>query len=135
MRRPEEWKNLFGPHAIRVSLEGLALPAEGDYAECAVAVIVVAGGEEELIGIAVRARRAALAELNGPDVVDLDGFAGCVAQRTEERAAFRIKGVDASAGSVVGNQERIAHRPKIGRRQRDAPGRMKGAVQRKSRNQ
>src|SRR6266481_4636616 len=134
MRRPEERKILFGPRALGCFYDGPALPAEGDYAECAVAVIVVAGGEEELIGIAVRARRAALTELNGPDVVDLDGFAGCVAQRAEERAAFRIKGVDASTGSVVGDQERIAHRPKIGRRQRDAPGRMKSSMQRKLRN-
>src|SRR6267142_2369065 len=102
-----------------------ALLAKRDYAKCAVAVIVVACCEEELIGIAVRARRAALAELNGPDVVDLDGFASCVAQRAEERAAFRIKGVDAAARGVVGDQERIAHWSEVGRRQRDAPGRMK----------
>src|SRR5882757_2822701 len=36
---------------------------------------------------------------------------------------------------VVGDQECIAHRPKIGRRQRDAPGRMKSSMQRKPRNQ
>jgi len=36
----------------------------------------------------------ALAELNGPDVVDLNGFTGCVAQRAEGNApAFRIEGV------------------------------------------
>src|SRR5258708_14781625 len=122
MRRPEERKILFGPRALGCFYDGPALPAEGDYTECAIAVIVVAGSEEELIGIAVRARRAALAELNAPDVVDLDGFAGCIPQRAEERAAPPIKGVDASARSVVGDQECIAHRPKIGRRQRDAPG-------------
>src|SRR6266481_7500375 len=135
MRRPEERKILFGPRALGCFYDGPALPAEGDYTECAVAVIVVAGSEEELIGIAVRACRAALAELNGPDVVDLDGFAGCIAQRAEERAALRIKGVDAAAGSVVGDQERIAHWSEVGRRQRDAPGRMKSSMQRKLRNQ
>src|SRR5258708_29283247 len=108
--------------------------AKRDYPKCAVAVIVVACCEEELIGVAVRARRAALAELNGPDVVDLDGFASCVAQRTEERAAFRIKGVDAAAGGVVGDQERIAHWSEVGRSQSDAPGRMKRSMQRKLRN-
>jgi len=57
----------------------IGLFAEGDYAECAVTIIIVACGEEELIGVAVRASGAALAELDGPDVVDLDRLAAGVA--------------------------------------------------------
>src|SRR5712664_2224139 len=127
--------NLSGLRALGCFYAGPALLAERDYAEGAVAIIVVSGGEKELIGITIRARNAALAELDGPDVVNLDGFAALVAQRAEKGAAVRIKGVDAPAGSVVGDQERIAHRPEIGRRQRDAPGRMKGSMQRKPGNQ
>ena len=49
--------------------------------------------------------------------------------------SLRIKSIDAAARCVVGDQERIAHRPEIGRRQRDAPGRMKSSMQRKLGNQ
>ena len=45
----------------------IVLLAESDDTKCAASVIVVAGSEEELIGIAVGASHAALAELNRPD--------------------------------------------------------------------
>ena len=82
-----------------------------------------------MIGVAVRANHAALAELNGPDIVDLYGLPAGVAQRAEESAAFRIKGVDAPVGSVIRDEKRIAHGPKVGRRQGDAPRRMERTVQ------
>src|SRR3984957_3320132 len=107
---PKRGKSSSG-RALCLASDGLFLLAEGDYAEGTVAVIVVAGGEEELIEVAVCA--AALAELNGPDVVDLDGFAACVAQGSEERAALRVEGVDAATWSVIGDQERIAHWPEV----------------------
>jgi hypothetical protein len=53
--------------------------AEGNDAEGATAVIVVAGGEEELVGIAIGS--GALAELNGPNIVDLDYLSTRVAER------------------------------------------------------
>lgn len=54
----------------------------------------MAGSEEELSGVTVRA--AALAELHDPDIVDLDGVPARVAKRAEQGAALGIKGVDAS---------------------------------------
>jgi len=59
----------------------------GDYAEDAVAVVVRASGEEELIARAVGA--AVLAELNGPDVVDLDVLASGVPKRAKKSARLR----------------------------------------------
>jgi hypothetical protein len=73
--------NLSGSHAFRFYHEELALLAEGDDAEGPTTVVIVAGGEKELIGVAVGASHAALAELNGPDIVDFDGFPTSVAER------------------------------------------------------
>jgi hypothetical protein len=73
--------NLSGSHAFRLYHEELALLAEGDDAEGPTTVVIVAGGEKELIGVAVGASHAALAELNGPDIVDFDGFPTSVAER------------------------------------------------------
>jgi hypothetical protein len=75
--RPER-NNLSGPQALRFFTTKTCLLAESDDAESAVTVVVVAGSEKELIGVAVRA--AALAELNAPDIVDLDGLPARVAE-------------------------------------------------------
>ncbi len=52
---------------------------EGDYAERAVAVTIGTGGKEELVVFTVGAD--ILTELNGPDVVDLDGIIAGIAER------------------------------------------------------
>src|SRR5258708_23427243 len=127
--------HLFGQRALWVIWDGPGLFAERDYAESSVAVIVVASGEEKLIGIAVCAGRAALAELNGPDVVDLDSLPAGVAKRAEECAALRIKRVDTAVGSIVGDEQCAAHRPEIGWGYRNTPRRMQRAAERKVREQ
>ena len=109
--------------------------ADSDDAEGAATVVVVSGGKEELIGVAVRASHAALAELNGPNIVDLDGLPARVAERAEESAGLGIKGIDAPAGRVICDEKCIAHRPKVGRRQRDAPRRMERTAEGKVRQQ
>ena len=121
--------SLPGSQAFRFYREELALLAESDDAEGAATVVVVASGEEELIGIAVGASHATLAELNGPDIVDLDGLPVRVAEGPEESAGLGIKGVDLPARNVIRDQNGIAHGPKVGRRQRDAPGRMERTPQ------
>ena len=121
--------SLPGSQAFRFYWEELALLAESDDAEGTATVVVVAGGEKELIGIAVGASHATLAELEGPDIVDLDGLAVRVAEGPEESAGLGIKGVDLPPRNVIRNQNRIAHRPKVGRRERDAPGRMERTPQ------
>ena len=54
------------------------LLAKRNNAECAVPVIVVARGKEQLVGISVRA--SALSKLNGPHVVNLNRFPAFVTQ-------------------------------------------------------
>jgi hypothetical protein len=132
MRTPEEREASRRAPAFKFSCKS-GLVAERNHAERAVAVVVVAGGEEELIGVAVCA--AALTELNGPNVVNLDGFAACVAEGTEKRAALRIKRVDASAGRIIRDENRVAHRPEIRRGKRDAPWRMERAAEGRVGNQ
>jgi len=102
--------------------EAFVSRAEGDDAERTAAVVVVAGSKEKLIWVAVHASDASLAELNSPDVVDLDGLASRVAERAEENACIRIKGVDSPLRIVVGDEKRVAHGPKVRRGQRDSPG-------------
>ena len=114
---------LLGRWVVRSFL----LRAESDNAECPVTVVVVTGSEKELISVAVGA--PALAELNGPDIVNLNRYSTRVAERAEEGAGVRIKGVDASAGSIIGDEKCVAHGPKVGWCQRDTPRRMKRTLQ------
>ena len=97
-----------------------------DHAEYAVRIIVRARCKEELVVCAVRA--AILAELQCPNLIDLDSFAIRVAKRTDELTRFRIERVDPASGSVVADQNRVAHRAEISGSQRDAPGRMERAI-------
>jgi len=97
-----------------------------DHAEYAVRIIVWAPSKEELVVCAVRT--AILAELQCPNLIDLDSFAIRVAKRTEELTRFRIERVDPASGSVVADQNRVAHRAEISGSQRDAPGRMERAI-------
>src|SRR4029077_1363295 len=85
--------------------------------------------KEELIRIAVRAGQSALAELDRPDIIDLNRFSACVAKRTKESTSLCIKGVDAPVRSVVRDEKRIAHGSEVGRRQGHAPRRMQRAAQ------
>jgi len=103
-----------------------ALVSKRDHAEYAVRIIVGARCKEELVVCAVRA--AILAELQCPNLIDLDSFAIRVAKRTDELTRFRIERVDPASGSVVADQNRVAHRAEISGSQRDAPGRMERAI-------
>ena len=73
--RPGE--RISGPHDSHARRR-VGLLAEGDDAKGAATVIVVAGGEEELVGIAIGT--GALAELNSPNIVDLDYLSARVAE-------------------------------------------------------
>src|SRR5439155_13042526 len=129
--RPER-NNLSGRvHSGFSPRDELALLAERDNAECAVAVVIVASRKEELIRIAVRPSQSALTELDRPDIIDLNRFSACVAQRTKESAGLRIKGVDAPVRSVICDEKRIAHGSKVGRRQCHAPRRVQRTAYRK----
>src|SRR5207245_8831390 len=108
MRAPGEEQSLRASACRFFPRDELALLAERDNAECAVAVVVVASRKEELIRIAVRASQSALAELDRPDIIDLNRFSVGVAKRTKESAGLWIKGVDASVRRVVCEQKRIA---------------------------
>src|SRR6266851_587899 len=110
------------PCAQRRLAAGLGF--EGDHAKQAVGVVVRTGGKEELIGLAAI---AAVAELDGPELVDDDRLAGGIAQGAEERAGAGIERVDAAVGNVVGDEQRVAERAKIGGSHRQTPGRMQRA--------
>src|SRR5260370_40384991 len=98
--------------------------AEGDHAEQPVGVIIWTGGKEESVLLATK---TVVAELYGPELVDDDRLAGGIAQGTEERAGARIERVDAAVGNVVGDEQRVAERAKIGGSQPPTPGRMQEA--------
>src|SRR5579862_291216 len=70
----------------RCVAELFGLLAEGDYAKGAVVVAVGAGGEEKLVVLAVGTD--ILTKLQGPDIVDFDGFIAGVAKRAEETASL-----------------------------------------------
>src|SRR5579864_4442654 len=112
--------------SIRVAFAFRLLVAERDHAESAAAVIIVAGSEEQLVVIAIRA--AALAELNRPNVVDLDCLALGVAERAKVSAGLGIVGVDAPTRRIIRDEKRIAHGPEVGRSKRDAPRRVEIAA-------
>src|SRR5258708_7018454 len=120
--------SLPGSQAFRFYCAELALLAEGDDAEGTATVVVVAGSEKELIGIAVGASHATLAELNGPDIVDLDGLPVGVAEGPEESAGLGIKGVDLPARNVIRDQNRIALGPKSGCASATPQGECKGPL-------
>jgi len=114
MRTPREEQSRWAARVSGVTTKDSLLLAESNDAEGSATVVVVAGGEEELIGVAVRASHTVLAELNGPDIVDLDGLAAGIAERAEESARLRIKGVDAPARSVIRDEKRICASRKPG---------------------
>src|SRR6266852_4295974 len=93
-------------------------------AKQAVSVVVRTGGKEQLVGLAAP---AAVAELDGPDLVDDDGLAVGIAQCAEESAGNRIEGVDAAVGNVVGNQQSVTKLAEISRGHRQTPRRMQRA--------
>src|SRR5207247_10966906 len=66
---------------------------EGDHAKQAIGVVVRTGGKEELIGLAAI---AAVAELDGPELVNDDRLAGGIAQGAEARAGAGIERVNAA---------------------------------------
>src|SRR5258708_6224887 len=101
-----------------------SLLTELNNAKRAVTVVIIAGGEKQLIRVSVRASRTALPELNGPYVVNFNRLPALVPQRAKERPALRIKRVNPSVRRIVRNQQRVAHRAKIAGRQCHAPRRM-----------
>src|ERR1700693_6229816 len=107
----------------------MALLVEGDYAEDAVAVVIGASREEELVVCTVGA--AVVAELNAPEAVDFDGLSASIAEWAEESTRARVKGVNAAARNIVGDEKCVAHRTKVGRSSSDAPRRMQGTMGRK----
>src|SRR5438128_11949155 len=121
MRAPGEEQSLRASACRFFPRDELALLAERDNAECAVAVVIVASRKEELLRIAVRASQSALAELDRPDIIDLNRFSVGVAKRTRESAALWIKGVDATLRSVARDPKRSGHWSKACRRPCHAP--------------
>src|SRR6202046_2578093 len=92
---------------------------EDDFAEQAGSVIVGACGEEKMVGGTVCVRSAA--ELNSPELVDVDICATNVLHCADELACYRIKGVDGAGRSIVGDEKRVAERPEIFRSDSKAP--------------
>lgn len=107
-------------------LAGLLCDRDG--AEETVGIVTRAGGEEELIGRSVG--RCTLSELNSPYLVYLDGLALGISKRPQEFPRLWIEGVDPTPGGVVTDENRVAHGAKFTGSLRNAPGRMKGAMDR-----
>src|SRR5260370_35536888 len=83
------------------------------------------GGKDWLVRLA---SIPAVAELYGPDLVDDDRLAVSVSQRAEESAGGGIERVDPPVGNIVSDEQGVAERAEISRRQREPPGEMKRAV-------
>src|ERR1700693_668310 len=104
----------------------MALLVEGDYAEDAVAVVIGASREEELVVCTVGA--AVVGELDAPEAVDFAGVAASIAERAKESTRTRVKGVNAAARNIVGDEKCVAHRAEVSRSDSDAPRRMQGTM-------
>lgn len=63
-----------------------------------------------------------MAELYGPNVVDVDWLAARVPQRTEKLIGAGIECIDLTASNIVADQNRIAHRAEISRSLSETPG-------------
>jgi hypothetical protein len=97
-----------------------------NHTEQAVGIIVWTRSEEKLV---VRGARTAVeAELESLNFVDLYHLAARVARRSEKRARRRIERIDPTPGSVVADQNRVAHWTEISGSLRETPWRMKRAV-------
>ena len=92
----------------------------GDGAKETVSIVSRTAGEEELIGRSVGG--GTLAELNGPELVYLDGLASGVAKRPQELARVGIEGVDSTPRGIVADEDRVAHWAEVGGSLCDAPG-------------
>src|SRR6266478_4170753 len=86
-------------------------------AEKAVHFITDTGSEEEFIGFA---RGETIAELQGPQVIDLNCNTPAIFERTEGLARIRIKGIDKAIAEIA-DQQCIANHAKAGRSYTHAP--------------
>ena len=93
-------------------------------AEQAVRLVVEAGGEVHRVGVAAA---AAVADLQRPQPVDLDGLAVGVVQVAQGGAGRGVEGVDAAVAEVA-HQQVAAEGPEARRRQRQAPRRVERAA-------
>src|ERR1700688_2416667 len=94
------------------------LGSNRDHAKQTVGVVIRTGGEEKLVELAAV---PAVAELKGPDLIDDDRLAACIAQGTEESAGGGIERVDPPVRNIVGNQQSVAERAEIARGHRQTP--------------
>ena len=101
---------------------------ERDGAEETVGIVTRTGSEEELIGRSVGS--GALPELNGPYLVYLDGLASGISKRPQEFPGLWIEGIDPAPRGVVTDKNGIAQGAEVTGSLRNAPGRMKGAMDR-----
>ena len=65
-----------------------------------------------------------IAELQRPNIIDLYRLAALITERTKESARSGIERIDPASRNVVADQNRVAHRTKIGRSLSETPGRM-----------
>ncbi len=93
-------------------------------AEEAVHFITDAGGEEELVGFACG---ETIAELQGPQVIDLDCNTPGIFERTEGLARIRIESIDAAVPEIA-DQQGIAKLAEIGGCKSQTPGRVEPAA-------
>ena len=92
---------MYPPVARAARIVGDVRLFEVNYAKDAVGVFVRAAGEEELVMSAVHVAGAILAELQRPHIVDFDGVATGIKERTKEFSRVGIKRINAAAGDVV----------------------------------
>src|SRR5579864_5701927 len=91
-----------------------------NYAKDSFGVVIGTCGEEELIGVPVIA--VASAKIDRPELVDIDGVAGGVADSSNKLTGRRIKGVDrAGKVYVVRYQQGVAQRTEVRRSNRESP--------------
>lgn len=75
------------------------------HSEQAIGIVIGSCSEEELVGLTCS---STIAELYGPDLVNLDRLAVRVSQHPKECAGMEVERVNPAFGNVVGHQQRAA---------------------------
>src|SRR6516165_7453964 len=102
-----------------------------DHAEETIGIRVGSGSKEQEVvgsrhGTAV-ARASVMAELDSPEVIDLDDFSVSIAKRTK-KSSRSIEGVHSPPRSIIADQNGITHSAEVGGSLSNTPRRVQRAV-------
>ncbi len=90
-----------------------------DHAKYSSGVVLRSGSVEKLVGVAVV--RGAATKLDPPELVNFDRFSGGSFHRPNEGAGRHVETIDGAGVGVIADQQRIAERAEVRRRDRESP--------------